>query len=479
MSLKIQSYRRAIISFALVLFLLVGCAPSATTTLPSPAATKAAWQKTFLDVDWYQQNQIKAADRWNGGLDGKSGFGAYQSSFDGFFHPDLGQQWNQLPSQFTSAVAQSRAIYMNVEAYRNAGPEKGKRFLDALTKGIAFLQAHFLDTQYGGYYWEVASDGTVVDDQKQGYGNTHVMMALAQAYSVTHNQAYLQAALAQLVVTEKYFADPAYPGGYRPNYNRTFTQIQGNNNVDVITHYFETLLVLFDVTTGATHNHIMHLVQQEGDFITLHLYHNEDGFTDRGYVAYNDDAQWEPSQQPYTRQAQWSGALQASTGHNMELAYLLSRAVERGFPAKWLDVGYKLITFCLKYAIDPQTGGMLYDITDYHGKPLQGNPDNSTYIYWPQAETARALLHYTVVRGANFGAQFKKAETFFNQYMTDQQYGGLWRAIDVNTLKPGDLSKGDIWKTNYHFNMYFTEVLRLGATYPKQIAALNKKWSTA
>jgi cellobiose epimerase len=475
MSLRNQFHRCFIISFILVIFLFVGCTPPSTSLPPSPITTKAPWQKTFLAVDWYRQNQIKAADRWNGGLDGKSGMGAYQSDFNGYFHVDLDQQWKQQPSTFTSAVAQSRAIYMNVEAYRTAGPEKGKRFLNALTKGISFLQAHFLDTQYGGYYWEVSSDGQVVDNQKQGYGNVHVMMALAQAYSVTHNQAYLQAALDQLAVIEKYFADPAYPGSYRPNYNRDFTQVQGNNNIDTITHYFETLLVLFDVTTGATHDHIKHLVQQEGTFITSQLYHNEDGFTDRGYVAYNYDSRWEPSQQPYTRQTQWSGALQASTGHNMELAYLLSRAVERGFTRKWLDVGYKLINFCLKYAIDPHTGGMLYDITDYHGKPLQGNPDNSLYIYWPQAETARALLHYTIVRGANFGTQFKKAETFFNLYMTDQRYGGLWRSVDATTLKPGDLTKGDIWKTNYHFNMYFTEVLRLAAAYPEQIAALNKK----
>ena len=126
------------------------------------------------------------------------------------------------------------------------------------------------------------------------------------------------------------------------------------------------------------------------------------------------------------------------------------------------------------------TGGMLYDVTDYHGKPLPGNPDNNLYIYWPQAETARALLHYTVVRGADFGKPFKKAEAFFNRYMTDQQYGGLWQGVDSSTLKPGaDTTKGDIWKADYHKNMYFTEVLRLGTKYPTQIAALNKKYVAA
>ncbi|MBA2393595.1 MAG: AGE family epimerase/isomerase [Ktedonobacteraceae bacterium] len=471
--------RKNIVLLVLIFFYLAGCASS--TTVPIPSTTPIiAWQKTFLAVNWYQQDQITTADLWNSGPDGHSGMGTYQSSFNGYFYPNLDQQWQQTPADVTSAVEQSRGIYMNVEAYRTAGPQKGQRFLNGITKGIDFLQAHFLDTRYGGYYWQVANDGTVRDDQKQGYGNAHVMMVLAQAYSVTHNPNYLQDALNQLAIIEKHFVDPAYPGSYRPNYNRDFSQIQGNNNIDVITHYLEGLLALFDVTTGATHNHLTHLVQQEGDFIASHLYHNEDGYTDRGYVAYNYDAHWQPSQQPYTRETQWSGALQASTGHNIELAYLVSRAIERGFNAKWLDVGYKLIKFCLLYAIDPKTGGMLYEITDYHGKPLPGNPDNSLYIYWPQAETARALLHYTVVRGADFGKQFKKAEAFFNQYMTDQHYGGLWQGVDASTLKPGDnTTKGDIWKADYHENMYFTEVLRLGAKYPTQIAALNKKWAAA
>jgi mannose/cellobiose epimerase-like protein (N-acyl-D-glucosamine 2-epimerase family) len=153
----------------------------------------------------------------------------------------------------------------------------------------------------------------------------------------------------------------------------------------------------------------------------------------------------------------------------------LSRAVERGFNPEWLDVGDKLIKFCLEYAIDPDTGGMIYEITDYEGQPLEGNPDNAFYIYWAQAETARALLHYTVVRGRNYGTEFKAVEILFNQYLTDQKYGGLYPTLDGETLEPAGffIYKGDIWKTNYHYSMFFTEVLRLGEYYPDHLAELN------
>lgn len=438
-----------------------------------------AQESVFVDVEWYRENQILAADRWNGGLDGQSGMGVYSEDFNGFFHVNLDRQWNQFPMRFTTAVAQSRGIFMNVEAYLTAGPEEGERFRQAATQGVDFLLANFKDAEYGGFYWGVSRSGLVGDDMKQGYGNVHPLLALTRTYSITHDPAHLQAALEQYEVIKQHFLDPNYPGAILPGFSRDFSEIQGVNNVDTFTHWFESLLALYDVTEGEQQAEIADYITLHGDFLTQHLYHDQDGFSDRGYVAYNYDEAWQPAQMPYTRQTQWSGARHATTGHNIELAYLLSRAVERGFDAEWLDVADKLIQFCLEYAIDPETGGMLYEITDYDGQPLEGNPDNELYIYWAQAETARALLHFTVVRRADYAAQFKAVETLFNDYLTDQEYGGLYHGLYASTLEPQGVEKGDIWKTNYHFSMFFSEVLRLGEAYPERIAELNAAYSQA
>ncbi len=55
----------------------------------------------------------------------------------------------------TSAVAQSRTIYMNVEAYRTAGPVEGRRFLNALNSGVDYLLKYFRDPVNGGFFWTV------------------------------------------------------------------------------------------------------------------------------------------------------------------------------------------------------------------------------------------------------------------------------------------------------------------------------------
>lgn len=458
-------------AFMLLILSIVPVVSAQETIVPAPGTPQS---DLFLDVEWYRQNLIYAADRWNGGLDGQSGMGAYSEDFNGFFHVNLDRQWNQMRMRSSTAVAQSRAVYMNVEAYRIAGAEEGARFLQAATQGADFLLSEFRDSNYGGFFWEVSRSGVVMDDMKQGYGNVHPMFALAHVYSITGNQIYLDAALEQLDIIRTYFFDPNQHGAILPGFSRDFTEIRGVNNIDVFTHYFEGMLVLYDVTEGEQQQQIADLITLHGDFLTQVLYNDQEGYDDRGYFAYNYDENWEPSQIPYTRAQQWSGALHATTGHNIELAYLLSRAIERGFNEDWLLVADKLIKFCLEYAIDPTYGGMLYDITDYEGQPLDGNPDNTLFLYWPQAETARALLHFTIVRGADYADAFKAVETLFTQYLTDLEYGGLYHAVDITRdLAPTDTIKGDIWKTNHHYTMYFVEVLRLTEFYPERIAELN------
>jgi cellobiose epimerase len=467
-----KKYPRVLLLVTLFALSLIAVVPVAAT---EPVTYDSYDQSLFLDVDWYRESLVATVDLWNGGLDGESGMGVYKEDFNGFFHVDLDRQWRQKPMRTSTIIAQSRAIYMNVEAYRAAGPDEGARFLDAVNKGVDFMLSEFRDARDGGFFWDVSRKGRVGDSMKQGYGNVHPIFALAQAYSVTQNPAHLEAALQQLEVYETHFLDPNYDCAIHPGFNRKFTEIIGVNNVDVFTHFFESLLALHDVTEGAQQVHIDDLVVKCGDFLVNTLYHDQDGFTDRGYVAYNYDENWQPSQIPYTREMQWSGALHATTGHNIELAYLLSRAVERGFDAEWLDTAYKLLKFCEEHAINDEYGGMIYDITDYEGQPLEGNPDNDLFIWWAQFETARAFMHFAVVRDVErYQEAFKKVENFIHADLTDQEYGGEYQNLSISRdLAVVGEDKGNIWKVNYHYSMFFAEALRLGEAYPEKVSALT------
>jgi mannose/cellobiose epimerase-like protein (N-acyl-D-glucosamine 2-epimerase family) len=175
----------------------------------------------------------------------------------------------------------------------------------------------------------VTPKNTIRADVKHDYGNVHPLFALAQVYGVTMDRTYLDAALRQLDVIEKHFLDPEYPDALRPTMSRDFSRILGSNGSDPLTHYFEALLALFDVTECNDKRRVAALIDDTGNFLATRLYRDQEGFTDRGYIAFNDDEQWNPQQDPYSRQTQWGTA-------------------------------YKLIRFCREYAINPNTGGMIH-----------------------------------------------------------------------------------------------------------------------
>lgn len=468
--------RRTFVILLSVICVLWGASVLHAQDFTPPVVEEPSGQ--FLDVEWHRYYLPVTVELWNGGLDGSSGLGVYRDDFDGYFEVNLDRQWKPTWPGNTTIIAHSRAIYMNVEAYRVVGPDEGERFLRAVQLGTDFLLAHYLDPDYGGFYWEVDSKGNVIKDYKQDYGNVHPLLALAHAYSVTGDPDYLDAALAHLDLLQTTFLDPDYSGGFLPGFSRDFSATWGVNNVDSFTHYFEALLAMYDVTGGDTQDQIAEMITLEGDFLVNTLYHDQVGYEDRGYVAYNYDTEWQPSQIPYSREMQWSGALHASTGHGVELAYLLSRAVERGFDPGWLLTAEKMLNFALIYSPDPQYGGMRYDTTDYEGQPLAGNPDNSQFTWWAQGETARALLHFIVVRGRDdFVEPFLTIQALINDHLTDHEYGGWYHGLDAEKdLRPIGMEKGDVWKVNYHFSMYYTEVLRLADQYADRVQALNEQY---
>ncbi|MBK8019823.1 MAG: hypothetical protein IPK19_00025 [Chloroflexi bacterium] len=204
--------------------------------------------------------------------------------------------------------------------------------------------------------------------QKQGYGNVHPIFALAQAYGVTENPDHLTAALEQLTVFEERFLDPAYDCAIHPGFSRDFSRIIGVNNIDVFTHFFEALLALHNVTEDETRDHVDDLLVRCGDFLVNTLYQDQDGFTDRGYVAYNYDENWQPAQMPYSRDMQWSGGGMPRPGTISSWptcsAGRSSAALTR---SGWTPPTSS--RFCLEYAIDAETGGMIHEITDYDGQP--------------------------------------------------------------------------------------------------------------
>ena len=421
--------------------------------------------------DMVRQELLDAVDLWNGGLDGQSGLGAYQTSWDGLFRTDLSRDFQQTnPTADQSVISQSRAIYMNVEAFRVAEAGDKARYLAVVQKGADYLVEHSWDPIYGGVFWGLEANGSQPpsDTRKQAYGQVHVIFSLCHAYAITGDSDHLQFAWDVFEQFEAMHQNASYPGAYLPTQSRSYASLLNENNFDYMLHYFETLLTLLDVTSGHQHERVRATLERLGDFMVSTLVVAADA--DSAFVSYWYGSDWGLHPRAYNPAQLWTPSRFATAGHGIEFAWLLSRAVERGFNVDWLDAGRRLLVFARRYGVNPNAGGMLYDRVNTDGSVIDDGQSFVNTVWWPQAETARALAHWSFLRSEDEWGAFDATKSMIESLFIDPVYGAWFESLDITnpslttsfwTASPRMNYKGSIWKVNYHVTMYYKELLRL------------------
>jgi mannose/cellobiose epimerase-like protein (N-acyl-D-glucosamine 2-epimerase family) len=439
-----------------------------------------------VDPTSVRNDLVQFVDLWNGGTSGRSGtagMGTYSTTWDGLFRTNLDRQFNRVHyyTDDQTIISQSRAIYINVEAYRNASAADRSRFGAAAQKGADYLLSHAVDPKTyggkpGGLWWGLQSDGVsppthttqifgTLPRSKDAYGQVQAIFALAQAYSVTHDVDHLNGAFAQLNVWNTQFADSAAgAGAFLATASEDYSKRLDTRNLDYMTHALEALLVLNEATPASDPRRIQLAAQitNIGNFITTRMYRDAAGSTTMGYLPWYYDAQWKPSADP---QQQFM-----TPGHNLEVAFLLSRAVEQGFSANWLSVANKLVSFALKYGYDnsptsPTYGAVRYERLKFDGTPFGTTPQD--LVWWQTSEAARTLVNFAVVRGrSDLWDEFDASTAFINNHFIDSTYGGWFTALNPSTLAPTTTNKGTVWTVGYHETMFAAEELRLFASQP-------------
>ena len=144
-------------------------------------------------------------------------------------------------------------------------------------------------------------------------------------------------------------------------------------------------------------------------------------------------------------------------GHQFEWAFLLSRAVEKGFPDRYLQIGGRLLEYGMKVAYDADNGG-IFSSGDYDGKVIRPGKG-----WWQQCELLRALMHHAGTRGReDLWPAFGQSLAFVKANFLDAEFGG-WYGADTGGKTPRGRSgnEGSTWKTCYHDTGMYAEALRL------------------
>ena len=95
-------------------------------------------------------------------------------------------------------------------------------YLAAATQAYHFLCEHFWDTEYGGTYWNVDYRGAVLDPKKQIYSQGFSVYGLTEFYLAAHENQALEKAIRIFELIEQYAFDPAHDG-YFESYKRDWS----------------------------------------------------------------------------------------------------------------------------------------------------------------------------------------------------------------------------------------------------------------
>jgi mannose/cellobiose epimerase-like protein (N-acyl-D-glucosamine 2-epimerase family) len=206
-------------------------------------------------------------------------------------------------------------------------------------------------------------------------------------------------------------------------------------------HLFEALLALHDATGS---REVRNDAKALADAIFTRLYQEQGGYLPEFY-----DSEWKPLI------AEKRGHI--DLGHQFEWAFLLSRAVEKGFPKQYLKTGRRLLDFGMKHAWDPEAGG-IYSRSSYDSVVVR-----EPKMWWQQAEHLRAVSHYAALRGrSDLWPAFDKSLDFVKRNFMDSEYGGWY--FDYDPARPREekrTHKGLPTQIGYHVVGFYAEGLRL------------------
>ena len=317
--------------------------------------------------------------------------------------------------------------------------------------GAAFLYEHFWDTEHGGWYWKVARDGAVVDDGKIVYGQSFAVYALAEYALATGDGEALARASATFDLLHVHAADTRH-GGYLENLRRDWSPEDAGfaggdrKGLDTHMHLVESFTTLLAASGRDVHRRpLLQLV----DLVCARMVDRESG---AGLNQFALDLTPIPALAvKRTWNAERHGEAPAdptettSYGHNVELEWLLARALETAGAAlePYVPVLRGLLDHAVAHGVDREHGGVFRDGL------RQGGPLVLEKEFWQQAESLVGFLDgYERFGDERYLDAFERTWRFVADHMLAP--AGEWRTLVGRDGRVLDWDLGNPWKVAYH-----------------------------
>ena len=356
-----------------------------------------------------------------------------------------------------SCVLTARILWTYSEAAIHYPGRPEYRSMAELAFGV--LQGTFVDTVNGGYFMEIAPDGSVASDVKHTYAQAFVIYALSKYMELADDKRVMAIIRDFYHLLESKAKDPEHPG-----YFEAFTRdwkLYGENrmadhneprSMNTHLHVMEAYAALFRVWKDEK------VKQRLSELLVL--------FTDKiiresGHLGIFFDEQFnEVSASKGT----------CSFGHDIEASWLLMEAAEiLGDPAilgKMKPLCIRMAAAVAREGVD-QDGGLFLESTRY-GSHLRTNKH-----WWPQAENLVGFMNaYQMTGNPEYREIVRKAWNFIDTHLIDHEHGEWFTKVNrlgvPYLVEPADDPspyylndrKIDPWKCPYHNGRAMMEMVR-------------------
>ena len=304
---------------------------------------------------------------------------------------------------------------------------------------------HFCDHKYGGVYWSVTAEGERLDSKKQLYAQGFAIYGLSELYKVSGDEDALKNAINLYKVVETYFADKQN-GGYIEALSRDFSPLE------------DMSLSAHDINADKTMNSHLHILEA---YSNLYQVWPDEGLKDAleklldivGEKVLGPDGHL----QLYFKR-DWTvipGAV--SYGHDIETSWL---ALESAFALRDAAVVNRVRPWARKVA-DAGNEGLLPDGSMRYEKLPDGHFDDSRQ-WWVQAEAVVGNLWlWKYHADAAAWDRAVAAWGYIREHLVDGLSGEWWWAILPDGSRDLSQPKAGFWKCPYHNTRMCLQVLSI------------------
>ena len=318
-------------------------------------------------------------------------------------------------------------------------------YLVAAVHARDYFLEHFCDHKYGGVYWSVDAAGERLDTKKQLYAQGFAIYGLSELYKVTGDDEVLKNAINLYKVVETYFADREN-GGYIEALSRDFSPLE------------DMSLSAHDINADKTMKSHLHVLEAYANLYQVWPDEELKAAVERLLDIVGTKVMAADGHLQLYFRKDWSvmpGGV--SYGHDIETSWL---ALECAFALKDLDVVNRVRPWALAMG-KAGNEGLFPDGSMRYEKFLDGNYDDSRQ-WWVQAETVVGNLWLWKYHSDPQGAERALAAWhYIREKLVDSKDGEWWWAV----LPDGSLDlsqpKVGFWKCPYHNTRMCLQVLSL------------------